>query len=177
VEAKESLVPGHVNPSVHEVEESVHHSHHLAMIASLIVASLGLILAWVMYYKKWLSAEKWTKGFKPLYNLSLNKYYIDEIYDKILYRPFLKLADWVAYLDWDVYDKYFINGFGRVTVWLAKLVGIADYNGLDQGVIDSFGRNTKRLGGSLRKLQTGRIQNYVLFAALAVVIILILQML
>ncbi len=177
VEAKESLVPGGINPTVHDIEESIHHSHTPAMITSLIVAAMGLLLAWLMYFKKTLSAEVWAKRLKPLYNLSYNKYYIDEIYNKVLYRPFLKLADWVAYLDWNVYDKYFINGFGKVTVWLAKIVGIADYEGLDQGVVDSFGRGTKRLGGSLKKLQTGKIQSYILFAALAVVIILILQVL
>jgi NADH-quinone oxidoreductase subunit L len=177
VGAQESLVPGHLNPSVHEIEKSMHHSHIPAMITSLIVAGLGLILAWSMYFKKILSAENWSKRLKPLYNLSFNKYYIDELYNKILYKPFLKLADLVAYLDWDIYDKYFINGFGRATEWLAKLVGIADYDGLDQGIVDSFGRNTQRLGGVLKKFQTGKIQNYVLYAALAVVILLILQML
>ncbi|MCJ7801576.1 MAG: NADH-quinone oxidoreductase subunit L, partial [Candidatus Marinimicrobia bacterium] len=177
VEPQESLVLGNVNPSVHEIEESLHHSHIPAMITSLIVAGLGLLLAWLMYFKKFLSADVWAKRLRPLYNLSFNKYYIDELYDKILYQPFLKLADWVAYLDWDVYDKYVINGFGRVTEWVAKIVGIADYEGLDQGIVDSFGRNTQRMGHSLRKIQTGKIQNYVLFAALAVVILLIIQML
>jgi NADH-quinone oxidoreductase subunit L len=147
------------------------------MLASLIAAGIGLLLAWLMYLKRFLSVESLAKALRPLYNLSLNKYYIDEIYDRILYRPFMKLADWVAYMDWDVYDKYVINGFGRATVWLSKLVGIADYEGLDQCIVDSFGRNTQRLGGTLKKLQTGKIQNYVLFAALAIVIILILQML
>jgi len=177
VEPQESLVPGHLNPSIHEIEESIHHSHNPAMITSLIVAGLGLLLAWLMYFKKIVYAEAWIKKLRPLYNLSYNKYYIDELYDKLLYKPFLKLADWVAYIDWDIYDKYVINGFGRVTVWLSKLVGIADYEVLDQGIVDSFGRSTKRLGGALKKLQTGKIQNYVLFAALAIVIILILQML
>jgi len=134
-------------------------------------------LAWLMYFKKIVSADVWAKRLKPLYNLSFNKYHIDELYDKILYQPFYKLADWVGYLDWDVYDKYFINGFGRVTEWFSKIVGIADYDGLDQGIVDGFGRNTQKLGNSLKKLQTGKIQNYVLYAALAVVILLIIQIL
>jgi NADH-quinone oxidoreductase subunit L len=177
VEQQESLVPGNLNPSVHEIEESMHHSHFPAMITSLIVASIGLLLAWLMYFKKFISAEAWAKRLKPLYNLSFNRYYIDELYDTILYQPFLKLADWVAYLDWDVYDKYFINGFGRVTEWIAKVVGIADYDELDQGIVDGFGRITQRFGNSLKKIQTGKIQNYVLYAALAIVILLIIQML
>ncbi|MEE9571443.1 MAG: NADH-quinone oxidoreductase subunit L [Candidatus Neomarinimicrobiota bacterium] len=177
VAQQESLVPGNLNPSVHEIEESMHHSHFPAMITSLIVAGLGLLLAWLMYFKKFISAEAWAKRLKPLYNLSFNRYYIDELYDRILYQPFLKLADWVAYLDWDVYDKYFINGFGRVTEWFAKVVGIADYDELDQGIVDGFGRITQRFGNSLKKIQTGKIQNYVLYAALAIVILLIIQML
>lgn len=177
IEQHESLVPGNLNPSVHEIEESIHHSHLPAMITSLIVAGLGLLLAWLMYFKKIISADVWARRLKPLYNLSFNTYYIDKIYDKILYQPFLKLADWVAYLDWEVYDKKIINGIGRVTEWFANIVGIADYDGLDQGIVDGIGRNTQKLGNSLKKLQTGKIQNYVLYVALAIVILLIIQML
>jgi len=177
VEQHESLVPGHINPSVHEIEESIHHSHIPAMITSLVVAGLGLLLAWLMYFKKIISPDVWAKTLKPLYNLSFNNYYIDKIYDRILYQPFLKLADWVAYIDWEVYDKKFINGFGRATEWFSKIVGIADYDGLDQGIIDGIGRNTQKLGNSLKNIQTGKIQNYVLYAAMAIVILLIIQML
>ena len=91
-----------------------------------------------------------------LYNLSLNKYFFDENYNRLLYQPFLKLSRAVAYLDWDLYDKYFINGFGRVTKWLSFLTGRIDYDGLDQSIVDGIGRATQGIGKQLKQVQTGR---------------------
>ena len=102
-------------------------------------------------------------------------FYIDEIYSRYLYTPVLKLADQIAYIDWEIYDKYFINGFGRVTDWLARITGRVDYEGIDQGVVDSFGRNTRRAGKMLRSVQTGKLQTYMLFALMGVIVIMVIQ--
>ncbi len=173
IQAKSSLVMG--APSAHEIAEGIHHSHIPAMLLSLFVAGSGILLAWLMYYKKVFSADAWARRFKGLYNLSYNKFYIDELYERFLYNPFYKLAGQVAYLDWDLYDKYVIDGFGKVTNWIAKLSGITDYDGLDQGVIDGFGRVTQRIGFWMKGLQTGRLQNYILFAAVGMILIIIFQ--
>ena len=74
-----------------------------------------------------------------------------------------------------IYDKYFINGFGRVTDWLARITGKIDYEGIDQGVVDSFGRNTQRAGKILRSVQTGKLQTYMLFALMGVIVIMLIQ--
>ncbi len=173
--AGESVVPGHVNPTAHEIEEGLHHAHIPAMILSLLVAGLGILLSWAMYLKKKLSAEQWSQKMGFLYKLSFNKFYFDENYERFIYRPLHRLADQVAYLDWDLYDKYFINGFGRVTRWLSDLSGKLDYDGLDQRIVDGVGRSISSLGKQLRTVQTGRLQNYLLFALAGVIVILILQ--
>jgi len=175
IHAKDSVIPGHINLSAHEIEEGLHHSHFPAMIISLIVAGTGIVLAWLMYLKGILSPTNWARRFGVLYRLSLNKFYIDELYERFIYNPVLRLADWVAYLDWDLYDKYFIDGFGRFTTWLSKIAGKSDYDGIDQGIVDGIGRFARRSGLILREIQTGRIQNYILFAAVGVIIIIILQ--
>jgi NADH-quinone oxidoreductase subunit L len=175
VPARDSIVPGHVNLSAHEIEEGVHHSHFATMIISIIVAGTGILLAWLMYLRKTLSAEMWSRKLKPFYTLSLNKFFVDEIYGKVLYRPFMKLAKAVAFLDWDLYDKYIVNGVGRLTERLSKFSGYTDYDGLDQGIVDGIGRFAQRSGLVLRKIQTGRIQNYILFAALGLIVLIILQ--
>ena len=97
------------------------------------------------------------------------------IYYGYIYSPVLKLADYISYLDWEIYDKYFINGFGKVTNWLSGVTGKVDYEGIDQGVVDSFGRNTKRVGMVLRTMQTGKLQTYMLCALVGVIIIMIVQ--
>jgi NADH-quinone oxidoreductase subunit L len=171
--ASDAAVPG--NPSAHYIAEGVHHAHYTAMALSLFVAALGIFLSWTFYYKKKLSADEWSEKLKPMYNLSLNKYFFDENYNRFLYQPFLKLSGLVAYIDWDLYDKYFINGFGRVTKVLSFFTGRLDYDGLDQTIVDGIGRSVRQAGGILKFLQTGRLQSYLLFALLGVVIIVLVQ--
>jgi NADH-quinone oxidoreductase subunit L len=173
IRAGDSVVPG--NPTAHEIGEGVHHAHYTAMALSLLVAGLGIGLSYLMYLKKKLSAEVWANKMGFLYKLSYNKYYFDENYDRFLYQPFLKLSRAVAYVDWDLYDKYFINGFGRVTKWLSFLTGRIDYDGLDQSIVDGIGRTAQGFGKQLKQVQTGRLQNYMLFALVGVIIILVIQ--
>jgi NADH-quinone oxidoreductase subunit L len=142
---------------------------------SLLVAALGIGLSYLMYIKEKFSAEAWAKKMGFLYKLSLNKYFFDENYNRFLYQPFLKLSRLVAYIDWDLYDKYFINGFGHVTKFLSKITGRIDYEGLDQTLVDGVGRTTQVFGEKLKQVQTGRLQNYMLFALIGVILILVFQ--
>jgi len=173
IKATNSVAPG--NPTAAEIYEGVHHAHYLAMGLSLAVAALGIGLSYLTYLKQKLSAETWANKMGFLYKLSLNKYYFDENYNRFLYQPFLKLSRAVAYVDWDLYDKYFINGFGRVTNILSRITGRMDYDGLDQTLVDGVGRSAEGLGKQLKKVQTGRLQNYMLFALIGVIVILIIQ--
>ena len=173
IKAQNSSVPG--NPTAAEIYEGVHHAHYPAMALSLIVASLGIGLSYLFYFKQKFSAEKLAGKIGFLYKLSLNKYFFDENYDRFIYQPFLKLSRAVAYVDWDLYDKYFINGFGRVTRILSKLTGRMDYDGLDQVLVDGVGRSMQGFGKQLKQIQTGRLQNYMLFALIGVIVILVFQ--
>ena len=173
VVAKDSVVPG--SETAHYIAEGIHHAHYPAMALSLIVASVGIFLSWTMYFKKKISADDWAEKLKPMYNLSFNKYFFDENYNKYLYQPLLKLSSLVAYIDWDLYDKYVINGFGRVTKLLSFFTGRMDYEGLDQTIIDGIGRTTRRAGGVLKYLQTGRLQSYLLFALLGIILLVLVQ--
>ena len=172
---QDSFVQDSAILSAHEIEEGMHHAHYLAMALSLLVAGLGIGLSWMMYYRKILSADEWAKKTGPMYNLSLNKYFFDENYQKYLIQPVLKLADKVAYIDWDLYDKYFINGFGRVTDWISRITGRLDYEGIDQTLVDGVGRSAGKMGSGLKQIQTGKLQNYLLFVLAGVIVILVFQ--
>jgi len=173
IKARDSAVPG--NPSAEEIYQGVHHAHYTAMALSLLVAAFGIGLSYLMYIKEKFSAEAWAKRMGLFYKLSLNKYFFDENYNRFLYQPFLKLSRAVAYVDWDLYDKYFINGFGHVTKMLSKITGRMDYEGLDQTLVDGVGRTTQGFGEQLKQVQTGRLQNYMLFALIGVILILVFQ--
>lgn len=77
------------------------------------------------------------------YKLSLNKFFVDETYQRYLINPSLILARMIAFVDWELYDKYIVNGFGKVTEWFSRVVGIRwDYDILDQKIVDGVGRST-----------------------------------
>jgi NADH-quinone oxidoreductase subunit L len=173
VEAKDSVVPGGMTAG--EISGYAHHAHYLAMGLSIVAATIGILLAVLMYYKNIVSPKKISERFGFLYDWSLNKFYFDENYNRFLYQPLLKLSDTISWLDWEFYDKYFINGFGRATNLLSKLSGKFDYDGIDQGLVDGLGRITDAGGKNLRKIQTGRLQNYLLYVVAGILVIIIIQ--
>ena len=170
---RNSAVPGSL--TANEIAEYAQHAHYLAMGLSLFVAAAGILLAVLMYQRQSISSEKLSKKFGFLYNWSYNKFYFDENYNRYLYQPFLRLANSISWLDWEFYDKYFINGFGKLTKLFSKISGKFDYDGIDQGLVDGFGRVSAVSGNFLRNIQTGRLQNYLLFVVAGILVIIIAQ--
>jgi len=109
-----------------------------------------------------------------LYNLSFNKFYIDEIYNIIIYKPFLALSWLCSKLDWDVYDQKFIDGWGWLTIKLSDKSAEVDYNWLDQKVVDGLGKITQYFGKTLKSTQNGVVQNYLLGGMLGALLLIIL---
>lgn len=174
--ARESAVPGNVNPTAHEIEEGLHHAHTSAMGLSLLMALSGIGLAVAIYLKKRISAIGLSRKLALPYKLSFNKYFIDEIYSRFLIAPTIILTKIVGFFDWDLYDKYFINGFARLTTKISNMVGIRlDFDVLDQQVVDGVGRTTRTFGSGLRLLQTGRLQNYLVLVLAGIIIIFVIQ--
>ena len=170
---KDAVVPG--NLTAKEIEDGAHHAHYLAMYISIAVAFSGIALAYLMYIKKFFTPSNWAKKAGFLYHWSLNKYYFDENYNRFLYQPTLQLAKWVAWIDWELYDKYFINGFGRLTDLASKIAGKFDYHGIDQVFVDGNGKVVSLFGKITKKIQTGRLQNYVLYVTAGVIVLMIIQ--
>ncbi|MCH7732754.1 MAG: NADH-quinone oxidoreductase subunit L [Candidatus Marinimicrobia bacterium] len=174
VVAVESSVPGSL--SAHEIAEGVHHAHTSAIILSLIVAGTGIFLAFAMYLKKRISAERMAVRLAIPYKLSFNKFFMDEIYSKYLVSPSLTLAKKIGYFDWDLYDKYFINGFGKVTEWISRIVGIKwDYDILDQRIVDGVGHSTQFFGRKLRLIQSGKLQSYLIWVLCGIIVMFVIQ--
>ena len=114
---------------------------------SLIMAGGGILLAYVIYGTKQLSAERIGNMFKPIYTLLSRKYFLDELYEDIIIR------------------KTLIGGlFGG----LQKI----DTNAID-GTVNGIASGTIAGGRALRKLQTGQLQLYGLFIGLGIVAIVL----
>ncbi len=132
----------------------------LVMGLSIIVGLAGIGLAWLMYYKKSISAEKVAQSMGLLYELSLNKWYWDEIYSYFIIKPFFWVTTALYAFDVWIIDGS-VNGVARVGIWLSILKNLIDKYIVD-GLVNFTGWFTQRLSRDLRLLQTGLVQNYIL---------------
>ncbi|HOP05982.1 MAG TPA: NADH-quinone oxidoreductase subunit L [candidate division Zixibacteria bacterium] len=145
------------------------HADYLLMIVSTVVALSGIAVAYMIYFRRAISADKLAERFGLLYKLSFNKFYIDEIYDVILLNPILVFARYM----W-TFDARVIDGLVNGAAWFSILVSNIKM-WIDKWIIDGavngagwLVRSGARVG---RLLQTGRVQFYVLFITASVVVL------
>lgn len=156
--------------------DDAHHghgpAHTIAMVLSIIVAGLGILLSWLFYHRRTLSAESVATTFRPLYTLFWHKYYFDEFYDGVLVAVTVWKSRLFAQFDGTIVDGI-VNGVGKVTRdILAAFVGTFD-NRIVDGLVNRVAEVTWAVGGRVRRIQTGAIQTY-LFVVLAGIVLLIL---
>jgi NADH-quinone oxidoreductase subunit L len=169
VERPASVVPAAIAPVPGGVfEEALHHSHYTAMAISLLVAGLGILLAFATYYWKRISADRVAGAMKPLHTFLVNKWYFDELYQGVVVNGILGLT---AVLRW--FDDTLVDGVVNGAAWVTRVV--SSFSGkFDSGVVDGIVNATAYVSGFfglvLRKFQTGRVQTYVLYAVLSVMV-------
>ena len=147
-------------------------AHTIAMVLSICVAGLGILLSWLFYHRRTLSAASVATTCRPLYNLFWHKYYFDEFYDGVLVALTVWKARLLAQFDGSVVDGI-VNGVGFVTRdLLAAFTGAFDNRVVD-GIVNRVAQVTWAVGGRIRRIQTGAIQTY-LFVVLAGIVLLIL---
>ena len=158
------------------IKDGIHHAHNQAMYLSLFVVSIGIALSVVFYYLRKVDLDKVANIFNifGLYNLSKNKFYIDKIYNTLLYKPFFKQTKVASFIDWNIYDQKIVDMWGWITLKISKYSGKADYSILDQIIIDGFANVTQFTSDKLRKTQSGVIQNYLLGVLVFLVVIIII---
>jgi len=157
---------------VHSVEytETMHWAHYPAMFLSLAVAGLGILIAFMFYQWKKLNADKLAAKIKPLYNFSLNKWFLDELYDMTAIAGTLSFSSILAWFDNKIVDGI-VNGSATVTRFVSKMSNL-----FDTFVVDGFVNFTAFFSGfvglSFRRLQTGKVQTYIVFVIFAIIILL-----
>jgi NADH-quinone oxidoreductase subunit L len=101
--------------------------------SAITVALSGILLAWLTYERRAISADTLAAAFGPIRRAALAKFWLDDIY-VALYRSvllaFSRLVGWV--------DRYLVDGLlNVVSAW------------------------TLEGGDGLRRMQTGKVQDYV----------------
>jgi NADH-quinone oxidoreductase subunit L len=114
-------------------------------VVSLLVAILGIFFAWVVYIKKWVTAESIGKTFGVLHKIVFNKYYLDYLYEDIIVKRLLA------------------NGLFKAFSWF-------DSKGVD-GAVNGAGTVIVQGGKAIRQAQTGQLQLYGIFIGLGLIII------
>ena len=109
------------------------HIEMMVAIPSVLIALLGIGIAWVMYKKETLIPEKLATTFKYGYKWAFNKFYIDEVYlfvtKKIIFRY---ISDPVAWFDRHVVDAT-MNGIASVTQGVSLRI-----KGLQSGQLQKY---------------------------------------
>lgn len=120
-----------------DIHPGVVEAHHIPVFFKwlpLLVGAVGFGLAWLMYIKRKTLAKKAAETFDILYKASLNKWYIDELYNFIIIRP-TKL---IGHFFWQKFDVGVIDRFGP----------------------DGIAATTQKTSLKLRPLQSGYIYHY-----------------
>ncbi len=151
---------------------ALHNAHGTAVILSLFVAISGILLAFVMYQWKKISADKLAERFKPLYKFSLNKWYFDEFYDKTFVAGTLGLARFLAKFDLKVIDGI-VDGSATVTKAFSRFAGKFD-NIVVDGLVNLMAYLSGFIGLLFRRFQTGKVQTYLVLVVFSLVILLFL---
>ena len=116
----------------------------MVMAISVALAVGGFALGWALYVKGSLSPDRIRQQMSGLHTLTVNKFYIDELYQWGIDRVALAFANFMALFDRIVVNDTGVNGTG----------------------------NSVRLSGlRLRYIETGKVYNYALGMGVGVVVI------
>jgi NADH-quinone oxidoreductase subunit L len=127
-----------------ELLEEIHHAPFLVKISPLLVGVVAIALAYLFYLVKTDWPKKLAQTFAPLYQLSFNKWYFDEIYEATLVNPTKKLGNFL----WRIIDVKGVDGMPNAVASLCK-----------------------KSAAQISKTQTGYIYNYTLSIVLGIIIL------
>jgi NADH-quinone oxidoreductase subunit L len=119
------------------------------MTVSVLVVAIGFLFAFVFYYKKPGTGAALARRAPALYNLVLNKFYIDEVYSALIITPLL------------MFSRLFLGGL------------------VDGGIVNgsgaAAGATTRGLSSLVRRVQSGNIRSYAGWLALGAAAVLLVM--
>jgi NADH-quinone oxidoreductase subunit L len=118
------------------------------MAVSSLVALGGIGVAWLMYVRQPDLPGRLAESARGLYQLSLNKFHIDELYDAFLLKPLAGFTTFVR-----IFDLYVLDG-----------------------LVDLIGQLPRLVGFRFRPVQNGLVQFYALAMVLGLTVFLIALM-
>ncbi len=144
------------------------------MLVAIAIALAGWGLAHYMYTIRPQLADEWKEKSPQAYTTLLNKYYVDEAYDRLIVEPFKQLGQLWDWFDQNILDR-FVKGIGKGTdisaaaiTWTEKHVIYAGLN------IVGYGNHVA--AWAWRKLQSGMVHHYAAIIVIGLAILVHLVM-
>ncbi len=157
-----------------KMPEEVHHWKHEAysltvewavMAVSILGAFGGIALATLVFKTGTIPPERFSNlagGW--LYRGSLNKWWVDELYDATVLRATLVLTHVLAWFDGNIIDGI-VNGAAALVRVVSRVEGLFD-NYVVDGAVNGVANGTFAIGRHVRQIQSGAISAY-LFVVVA----------
>ncbi|RRA98889.1 NADH-quinone oxidoreductase subunit L [Larkinella rosea] len=143
-------------PAVSESEE-----HLWIAVLSITVVAIGIWLGWRI--------PVLTKS-TSLSRLSEHNWYLDGFYNRVIARPFVRLARFSFAFDQRIIDRL-VDFIGIGNVVLAHMISWVDRAIVD-GLVNGASWLAHRLGNLTRSVQNGRVQSYIASAVVGLLVIL-----
>ncbi len=123
--------------------EQAHHVPELVKLVPLFASFAGILIAYLFYLVVPELAKIFAHSFSGLYLVLLNKYYVDELYEFLLIKPY----KYIANLLWQIGDVMIIDGWGP----------------------NGAAKVSERLSGAISRVQSGYLYNYALVMVVGLV--------
>jgi NADH-quinone oxidoreductase subunit L len=151
-----------------------HHgpSELLMAVISVAIAVAGIALAYLLYLRRPELPGRLAERWRGLYTLLLNKYWVDELYIAV----FVDFGKWLCRVLWRLDARGVdgtVNGAGWLTVALSHVSARFDFKAVD-GLVNGIADLIQGGSASLRRIQTGVVQNYLLAMAMGIFVIVAL---
>src|SRR2546425_7852184 len=109
------------------------------MLASVLIALVGIWLAYQLYIKNPATPGKLAASWPRLYRLVYRKYYVDEIYDAMFVNRAKDLGTALGVFDARIVDRLGVDGTGWLTRFTSH-VSVWWDKGIVGGLLDFAGR-------------------------------------
>jgi NADH-quinone oxidoreductase subunit L len=162
------LEPIFENPALREPGHYAWSLEFGLMLLSVLVAAAGFYVAYRWYVQRPEAPERAAAAAGPAYQLLLNKYYVDELYDALFVNRAKDVGNIAAAFDMAVVDGG-VNGVGWTARMTAEISRLWDLWVID-GLVNVLGFAVKVMSYPVRIIQTGLVQTYALLIVLGVLI-------
>jgi NADH-quinone oxidoreductase subunit L len=150
-----------------------HKEMHLDIaISSVVIALLGIGLAYLVFVKRVLDPEKLYQSLKPVHTTFKEQFFTERLYHKGFARGYIELSRGLFLVG----DRFLIDGFINLLNFLYFKVVKFLWIKLDIYTVDLFvhgvAKFSFRFGRKASLIQTGLLNNYVVFLLFGLVVLL-----